>query len=227
MSEDEALTSPAKQDDGHGYELAFRLAVARLAEIEDIERQCRRCGARFLKPEKAISLDYLNRTYLIAYPEATVTLQHTEEPVTLVDKILLLHYVTQAKGTPLSGQLVSFKELPDAPGYFPTFYKRSINPLVTCFGNEPEQLLETAKAVGGRRADYGDVSVNIDALSMVSLTLVLWKGDAEFSPEGTIMFDRTITDYLPTEDIIILCQSTSWRLVKLFRDAGKKTRDGA
>ncbi|MQY81034.1 MAG: DUF3786 domain-containing protein, partial [Dehalococcoidia bacterium] len=33
--------------------------------------------------------------------------------------------------------------------------------------------------------------------SFTSRQLVLWKGDAEFPPEGTIMFDRTITDYLP------------------------------
>jgi len=217
MNEGKALTLPIKQNDGYGYELAFRLAVERLAEIEDIEPQCHRCGARFLKSEKTISLDFLNQTYLITYPDASVSRQDSEEGVSLVDKILLLHYVTQAKGTPLSGELISFKELVDAAGYFPTFYNRAIKPLVTCFGNEPERLLEMAESVGGRKADYGDVSVTIHALNMVPLTMVLWKGDAEFSAEGTIMFDRTITDYLPNEDIIILCQSTSWRLVKLLK----------
>ena len=220
MDKGKILTSPLKQDDGHGYELAFRLAVERLAEIKDMATQCLRCGARYQKPEKTISLDYLNRTYLIKYPEATVTLADTDEPVTLVDKILLLHYVTQAKGTPLSGELISFKEIAEAAGYFQTFYQRAIKPLVTYFGDEPDKLLEMAALIGGRRADYGDVSVTIPALPMVPLTLVLWKGDAEFSPEGTIMFDRTVTDYLPTEDIIILCQSTSWRLVKLLRSGG-------
>lgn len=222
MNEGRTLAPPVKQDDGYGYELALRLAVERLAEIKDIGEQCRRCGARFLKSKKIVSLDYLNRTYLIKYPEAEVTLQDTEEPVTLVDKILLLHYVTQAKGTPLSGQLISFKELAEGAGYFPTFYARAIKPLVTYFGNEPERLLEMAELAGGRRADFGDVSVTVHALSMVPLTLVLWKGDAEFSPEGTIMFDRAVTDYLPTEDIIILCQNTSWRLVKLLKSASNR-----
>jgi len=202
MSEGKALTSPIKQDDGYGYDLAYRLAVAKLAEIEDVEQQCRRCDARFLKSENTISLDYLNRAYLIKYPEAGVTFQDTDEHVTLVDKILLLHYFTQAKGTPLSGQLISFKELPEGTSYFPTFYNRAIKPLVMHFGS---------------KADFGDASVTVNALSMVPLTLVLWKGDDEFSPEGSIMFDRAITDYLPTEDIIILCQNTSWRLVKLLR----------
>ena len=217
MNKGRTLTPPIKQDDGYGYGLAFRLAVARLAEIKDIAEQCRWCGAQFLKSKNTLSLDYLNQTYLIKYPEAEISLRDTAGPVTLVDKILLLHYVTQAKGTPLSGQLISFKELPEGTGYFPTFYQRAIKPLTTFFGDEPERLLEMAELVGGRRADFGDVSVTVDALSMVPLTLVLWKGDAEFPPEGTIMFDRTITDYLPTEDIIILCQSTSWRLVKLLK----------
>ena len=211
------MISAIKQNDGYGYELAFRLAVEKLAEIKDIEQQCRRCGARFLKSEKIISLDYLNRTYLIKYPEAEVTFKDTDEHVTLVDKILLLHYVAQVSGTPLSGQLISFKELSEAVGYFPTFYKRAIKPLVMYFGNEPDKLLEMAESVGGRKADFGDVSTTVNPLPMVPLTLVLWKGDADFSPEGTIMFDRTITDYLPTEDIIILCQNTSWRLVKLLK----------
>ena len=141
-----------------------------------------------------------------------------------MDKILLLHYVTQARGTSLSGEFISFKELAAAAGYFPTFYKRAIKPLVTYIGHEPERLLEMPQLIGGRKADFGDASLTIYALKMVPLTLVLWKGDAEFSPEGTIMFDRTITDYLPTEDIIILCQTTSWQLVKLLKSGDDSTR---
>ncbi len=223
------VSTPPTQNYGHGYQLAYRLATEKLAEIKDIEQQCRRCGARFLKPEQAISLDYLSRTYLIEYPATSVSCQNSEEDVSVTDKILLLHYFTQAKGTPLSNQLISFKELSDAAGYFPTFYQRAIKPLVTCFGNEPERLLEMAESIGGRKADYGDISVAVSPLSMVPLTLVLWKGDAEFAPEGTIMFDRTITDYLPNEDIIYLCQSTSWRLVKLLKSGGDspKTKTGA
>ncbi len=226
MNKGKVLT-PRTQNYGHGYELAYQLAAEKLAEIKDIEQQCRRCGVRFLKSEKAISLDYLNRTYIITYPEASVSRQDSTEEVPVTDKILLLHYVAQAKGTPLSNQLISFKELSDAAGYFPTFYQRAIKPLVNYFGNEPNQLLEMAELISGRKADYGDVSVTVNPLRMVPLTLVLWKGDAEFSPEGTIMFDRTITDYLPNEDIIILCQNTSWRLVKLLKAGGDSPKTGA
>jgi hypothetical protein len=215
------LTLPIKKNDEYGYELAHRLACEQLTKIADIEGQCRKSGAQHLASQQAIALLYLNQTYLINYPDARISLKDKNEEVPLLDRILLLHYFTQAKGTPLSNKLISFKELPEGAGYFPTFYKRAIKPLITYFGSEPSRLLDMARLLGGYEADYGDASATIDALSRVPLTLVLWEGDAEFSPEGSIMFDRTISDYLPTEDIIFLCQSTALRLVKLLKSAGE------
>ena len=31
------------------------------------------------------------------------------------------------------------------------------------------------------------------------------------------MFDSTISDYLPTEDINVLCETIVWKLVKLLK----------
>jgi len=216
-----SLTLPTKKNDEYGYELAYRLACEQLAQIHNIEEQCRKSGAQHLPSQQAIALQYLSQTYLLTYPDARISLRDKGEEVPLLDQILLLHYFTQAKGTPLSNKLISFKELPEGAGYFPTFYKRAIKPLVTYFGSQPRRLIDMALSLGGHEADYGDASATIKALNRVPLTLVLWEGDKEFPPEGSIMFDRTISDYLPTEDIIFLCQSTSWRLVKLLKSAGE------
>jgi hypothetical protein len=220
--ESKTLTLPIKQDDGYGYRLAFRLAREDLARIDDIEAQCRKSGAQHLAPEKAVVIRYLHQEYLISLTSGDVSLRGQDEEVLLLEKILLLHYFTQAKGTPAANELISFKELPEGAGYFPTFYQRAIKPLVTHFGGAPEQILEMARSLGGEKTDYGDISVSISALSRVPLTLVLWRGDDEFPPEGSIILDRTIPDYLPAEDIIYLCQMTSWRLVKLLKSHGDK-----
>jgi len=136
------------------------------------------------------------------------------------DKILILHYLTQAKGTPLSNEIITYKELPEGPNYFRTFYKRAIKPLVDHFGQEPGQLVDIAKKLGGQKVDYGDVAVIINAFPRVPITLVLWRGDDEFPPEGNIFFDSTISDYLTTEDINVLCEIIAWKLVKLLRAGG-------
>ena len=207
---------PGQKNDEHGYRLAYKLACERLARIEDIEQQCHKSDARYqvIDSKRVIILEYLNQSYQVTLPDIDVSLRDSQEEVPLRDKILILHYLTQAKGTPISNKTIAYKELPEGASYFPTFSKRAIQPLVTHFGKEPHQLLDVARILGGHKADFGDVSVTINAFSRVPITLVLWRGDEEFPCDGNIMFDSTISDYLPTEDINVLCETIAWRLVK-------------
>lgn len=211
------LTLPLNEYE-YGYELAYRLAGEQLTGIDDLEQQCLKSGAQYT-PE-AITIEYLSRPYKITLPEIEVSLMTGDEIIPIRDKLLILHYFLQAKGTPLSNNTITYKELAEGNIYFPTFYQRAIKPLVNHFGKEPHRLLNVAGLLGGRETDYGDVSVIISAFSRVPITLVLWKGDEEFAPEGSIMFDSTISDYLPTEDINVLCETISWRLVKLLKAGG-------
>ena len=141
-------------------------------------------------------------------------------PLPIRDKLLILHYLLSAKGTPPANKTISFKELPEGNIYFPTFFKRTIKHLVNCFGQEPGPLIDLAREIGGDKADYGDAAVTINAFSRVPITIVLWQGDAEFAPEGSIMFDSTISDYLTNDDIHTLCEIIAWRLVGLLKTGG-------
>jgi len=203
----------------YAHELADKLAREKLAGIDDIEQQCRQSGTQYIPSQKAIIIDYLNQSYRISFPDGEVSLTAGEE-VPKRDKILILHYFTQAKGTPPSNKTITYKELPDGINYFPVFAKRAIKPVVTFFGDKPEQLLKTAKVLGGRKADYGDVAVTISAFKQVPVTIVLWQGDEEFAPEGSLMFDSTISDYLTNDDTHTLCENIAWRLVRLLKTGG-------
>jgi hypothetical protein len=216
----ERLILPEQNVREYAHELACKLAREQLAGIADIEEQCRKSGTRYLKLKKAVGIAHLNRAYQIGFPDGKVSLANSDEAVPIRDQILLLHYFTQARGTPLSGKTITYKELHDGINYYPTFAKRTIQPLVTFFGQEPEQLLKTAEALGGHKAGYGDVAVTINAFPHVPVTLVLWRGDKEFPPEGSIMFDSTISDYLTNDDIHTLCENIAWRLVRLLKTGG-------
>ena len=204
----------------YGYGLAYKLASEQLAKIDDIKQQCLKSGARYetIDAKQVIILEYLNQSYQVTLPDIEVSLKDSEEAVPLKDKILILHYLTQAKGTPVSSRMIAYKELPEGANYFPTFYKRALKPLVDHFGQQPQRLVDAAEKLGGQKADYGDVAVTINAFSHVPITLVLWRGDEEFSPEGNILFDSTISDYLSTEDINVLCEIIAWRLVRVGGD---------
>jgi len=220
--ENRALSSPNVKNDEYGYGLAYKLAGEQLAKVGDIEQQCLKSGAQYqvINSQKVIVVEYLNQSYQVTLPDIKVSLRDGEDLVPLRDKILILHYLTQAKGTPLSNKMIAYKELPEGANYFPTFFKRALKPVVDHFGREPYRLLDVAGILGGRKADYGDVAVTINAFSRIPITFVLWRGDEEFPPEGNILFDSTISDYLSTEDINVLCEVIVWKLVKLVRAGG-------
>ncbi len=203
----------------YGHELAYKLAREQLAKIGDIKQQCLRSGAQYqiINSQKVIILEYLNQSYQIVFPDIDISLVDSEEEVPIKDKILILHYLTLAKGTPNANKVITYKELPEGANYFPTFSKRAIKPLVDHFVNDPHRLIEAPQKLGGREVNYGDVAVTINAFSRIPITLVVWQGDDEFAPEGSILFDNAISDYLSTEDINVLCETISWRLVKYLK----------
>jgi hypothetical protein len=188
------------------YDLAFgKLKKADLGEI------CLKSGAVQVNAE-AVKLTFLNREYLIDRSRKSVCLSLDTEAVPIGEKLLILHYLVTAKGTPPRGEAVSFKELPEGVVYYPTFYKRAIRPLLNKYGASPGKLIEAAALIGGVSEPQGDSAVTIRAFPRVAVTWVLWRGDDEFPAEGTILVDRGIQDYLPTEDIAVLCQHIAIKL---------------
>jgi hypothetical protein len=196
------------------HQLAYKIAREQLAVITDIGEQCRKSGSRYLPDRNKVEIEHLNRTYEIGFPEGEITLAGAAEAVPVRDKILILHYFMRARGTPLTGKMITYKELQEGINYYPTFFKRAIDPVINRYKDEPQKLPDAGKRLGGHPADYGDTAVTIPAFPFVPLTFVLWRGDKEFGPDGNILFDSTIPDYLPTEDITILCELIAWRLAR-------------
>jgi hypothetical protein len=220
-----SLSLPKYKNYEYGYSLAFKLAGEQLAGV-DIKEQCLKSGADYkvVDSKQIITVEFLNQRYQLTFPDIEVSLVGAEAEVPASDKILILHYLTLASGKPLSGRLIAFQELPEGASYQRTFAKRSIEPLVKYFSPEPGRLLELAKGLGGSKADYGDVAVKISGFKMVPVTLVLWRGDDEFPPRGNILFDATISEYLSTYDITVLCDAIVWRLVRALREGGANAR---
>jgi hypothetical protein len=209
----------------YGYKLAYELARERLAKVDGIEQQCLKSGAKYqvIDSQPVIIIEYLNQSYQVTLPDMEISLVGREGEIPIRERILILHYLTQAKGSPLANEVIAYKQLPDGANYFPTFYKRAIKPLIEHFGKQSHRLIEAAGKLGGYKVDYGDAAVTINAFSRVPITLVLWQGDEEFPPGGSILFDATVSDYLSTEDINVLCEIIAWKLVKFLREGSDRS----
>jgi Domain of unknown function (DUF3786) len=214
--EDKRPSPPKVKGYDQAYELSYSLACETLRANADLNTQCRRAGAecQVSGPRATILLQYLGNTHVITLPEITVVMASSPQPVALRDKLLMLHYFNTAKGTPPTGRPVTFRELPAGPVYFPTYTKRAIRPIVDAFAKEPARLVAAAQKMGGSKGEMGDASVVITAFPHVAITYVLWSGDEELPPQGNILDDANVSDYLPTEDITVLTESITWRLVR-------------
>ena len=220
--EDKHFSLPDQKNYDKAYQLAYQLACEKLAGIIDIEEQCRRSGTQYqvAASKKIVLIKYLNQPFQISLPDGEITAIDDTEPITMRDKLIMLHYFISAKGTPPAGKQITFRELPEGIVYQPTFAKRTVKPLLDNFGKEPDSLLLFGQMLGGYIAHYGNTAITINAFSHVPITIVIWQGDDEFPSQGNVLFDANISDYLPTEDITVLCEIIAWRLVRIFRAGG-------
>ena len=201
------------------FQLAYSLAREELAGM-DIKQQCSRSGAHYLHPDR-VTIEYLNQVYVISIPGMEISLKgslnHDEgqagsEDIDLKDRILILHYLTTAKGTPNTGKLIGFKQVPGWLFEYASFSREVLIPLLDHFGKKPELLVKAAANLGGSEAVYGNAAVSIKAFPNVPVVIVLWRGDDEFPPNASILFDSTVADYLSTEDMSVLCERIVERL---------------
>jgi hypothetical protein len=110
---------------------------------------------------------------------------------------LLVHY-SLAKSTPKSGKLAKFKDLPGGYAYEHAFIQRAVDPIAQVFGNNPAELAEAAKLLGGKRLDYGNFSVEIPALEGIPIVYILWSAE-EFSAAANVLFDESASCFLDTK----------------------------
>jgi hypothetical protein len=202
----------ARVDD---YRKAFEIAKEEL-QNRNPHHVCRASGALCIEEGTRLSslrLMFLNRPVTIGWPDGRVQ-QESGEEIPIKQKILVLHYLNGASTKDLTGDLISYKDIPSARFYLDAFNRRVKHPLVQAFGEHPDRLPPIAEELfGASTSSLGDVSVQIQAFPKVPITLVIWKGDEEFPCDGTIIFDSSIGDILSAEDITELASHIVYPLI--------------
>lgn len=203
-----------------GYLEAYRIASENLIKGNHEEISLF-SNSFFNKEENYFLLNYLNNDYIINCKNGEVYRKSSTKEVASTTKVLLLHYLLNAQSKPLSGKLISFKELKNGASiYYQTFYKRAITPLIKTFENNFDGLYKAASILNGTKENYGHASVTIRVLPLVPITYVLWRGDEEVPASGTILFDDSIEHYLPSEDIVCAASFGVYALMALARGNG-------
>ena len=179
------------------YETAFRQALGRL-NAGEVEAVCERTGA--VRKTNGLSVEYFGREYRILLPEG----DFDPEDLRQSDRILILHYLDGEAVPQGSGGYVVFKNLPGAMFYDYAYQKRGPLRILKRYGSKPEDLANLARSLGGRKGDYGDVSIRFRVLPMIEAQVVIYQGDEEFPPKAEILFSDSIVAFLALEDVAVL-----------------------
>lgn len=196
------------------YQHSFDLACASI-KPGDLEERARRAGAGYQKgPDgEKITVTFFSEPYSIHFPQMGFQ-SPTKKTVSLVTRILLLHYLIRADGTPLAGKWVGYKDVTGGLLYAGVFGRRVTEPIAKRFGGSAKLFMDIGKALGGRTAGVGDASFILQVLPCVPVQYILWEGDEEFSPNAQLLFDISVDHYLSLEDIVVLGQMTTGRLIQ-------------
>jgi len=198
------------------YINARKLAVEKLSP-ESFEKIAQRSG---FEPSDGPSLHipFLDRTYLVSYPHFEFEDQaDSQKEIPLQEQVLILHYLMAAETPDLSGQWVSYREIPGASFYFGAFVKRAVDPLKKVFGQNTSGFCQAAERLQARKIENGDAGFEFQMFPAVPLQLILWEGDNEFPAEANILFDKTIGRLLSPEDVAWLAGMVVYRLMALAR----------
>jgi hypothetical protein len=161
---------------------------------------------------------FMERRVRITMPEGEFAFDpHGEVPVQ--EKVLIIHYLNNARGVRPKGDWVTFREVPAGEFYYSAFVKRALEPLKKTFGGNVEALKRAAPLLKGEQVPEADIAFSFLPLPLVPLKVLLWKGDEEFPAEASILFDRTVSEFFPAEDIAWLSGMVVYRLIGLSKKA--------
>ncbi len=165
-------------------------------------------------PEKdEFIMDFLGDRFLISITQRTVKFENGQDVYSFL-AVLLLHYLVNAKDLDLTGKLLTFRELEGGDIYYPAFCNRGINKITREFGEKPESFTKAGFNLGAREGKHGDVSLILDVFPKVPVNVVLWEGDDEVPPSSNMLFDSSIRELLPTEDVAVIGGFVAEALIK-------------
>jgi hypothetical protein len=164
--------------------------------------------------EGHFEISFFGNLYQVHWPSGATRRAATQEVADITTQIILLHYLLTADGTPMASKWIAFRNLSGGLGYDAAFQGRANRRLAQTFATDAASFEAAARALGGERLSFGDVSFLFRLLPRVWMAVILHLADDEFPSNANVLFDAAANHYLPTEDLAVLGGLLAGRLIK-------------
>ena len=206
------------------YQAALQKAEAEFSHLDPVEVAARAEALYTAMNSDAghLQIAFFGTHYHVQWPSGFMVRTNDQKEPDVPTRLLLLHYLITADGTPMANKWIAFRELPGGLGYDAAFQRRGSIPLVQVFGAAGHGQVSfevAARVLGGERLRFGDAAFCFRLLPRVWLAVVLYVADEEFPASANMLFDGAAQHYLATEDLAVLGGMLAGRLVKAAKTA--------
>ena len=215
------MSFPSQQNTRDPKSILRRMAELRQQlSAKDPETLAANTGTRLEFPsdgEARLVFHLLGEELQLSLADLEISCPSSPPPAEL-HQLLALYYFVRADGTPVSGQWISFAELPDGRFYNPAFQGYTGAELGRAFGNDLPALERAASRLNGVAQSLGDRAYAFDVLPHLPMLLAYWRGDEDFPAACQLLFDASAPHYLPTDGCAITGSLLTRQLLKARRD---------
>lgn len=142
--------------------------------------------------------DLWGETVRLSFPSFHARYMNEQKELSIINQALLLYYFYTADGAQMIDEWISFSELPDGKFYNQAYQGYTCWELKKVFDQKFELLNDRAIKVGGHSVVFADLAFRFRVLPRVDLLLAVWRGDEDLPSSFQILFNSSISHYLPT-----------------------------
>jgi hypothetical protein len=186
---------------------AIRLAVGKLAALDDWPARCVRLGLPApTTPGGTVRIAVLGATVEMGPPDFQAVSAGAGKPPKPIDRLLALHYLLGEVSVAPTGEWVTFRDFPGGQFYWEPFLSRSAHPLIGHVGNDLDLLRNRLARFAARVEPLSDGGLQaiVPALGVIEMMLVYRPGDDEFPPSADVLYDACARRVLCAEDAAAL-----------------------
>lgn len=193
-----------ENDDPGPYCSAINHSLEIFAQKDPVQ-MARRGGGMYQPENSRILLPSLGQLLQISYPDGEVTFKGTPKQPLWQWSLIATNYLGRAEGTPLSGELISYRELDGGYAFYPAFLNQTLTRLSRMAEEkDPANLNNACLQLGGELHGRGDAGAKLNFFPHFPVHVIFWKGDDEVAASANLLFDRTANLYLHTEDVAVV-----------------------
>ncbi len=122
----------------------------------------------------------------------------TGDPLYIMLKSIVLTYLTMSDGILPSGNLISFRELPDGNNYCHAFQGYAPDRLSNHFNENIHGLEQVCVKIGGRPVHLADLSFEFDVFPRIKIVIAYFMGEDSFPSRASLLFDSNVDHYMVT-----------------------------